>query len=80
MWAQPWEIDISKAVRPGKNQIRIRVTNTWNNRLVADAALSPAERQSYVSQAYRADSKAPVAASGLLGPVQISKSDVGQAR
>lgn len=80
VWAQPWEIDISHAVRPGNNQIRIRVTNTWNNRLVADAALPPTERQSYVSQAYKTNSKAPLESSGLLGPVKISNMDAGQTR
>jgi len=70
-----WEMDISQAVRAGENQLRIKVANTWNNRLVADAALPLAERQSYVSQPYAANPKAPLAASGLIGPVKISKLD-----
>jgi hypothetical protein len=71
VWTRPWEIDISAAVRPGENHLRIRVANTWNNRLVADASLPLAERQSYVSQPYTFDPKAPLATSGLMGPVKI---------
>ena len=73
VWTQPQELDISDAVRPGENHLRIHVTSTWNNRLVADASLPPAERQSYVSQPYKFDPKAPLASSGLMGPVKISR-------
>ena len=73
VWTQPQELDISDTVRPGENQLRIRVTSTWNNRLVADASLPLAERQSYVSQPYQFDPKAPLASSGLMGPVKISQ-------
>jgi hypothetical protein len=70
---QPQELDIGDAVRPGANQLRIRVASTWNNRLVADASRPLAERQSYVSQPYKFDPKAPLASSGSIGPVKISR-------
>ena len=73
VWTQPQQLDISDAARQGENQLRIRVASTWNNRLVADAALPLAERQSYVSQPYKFDPKAPLASSGLIGPVKISQ-------
>jgi hypothetical protein len=33
---QPYEIDITKAVKKGENSIEIEVTNTWHNRLIGD--------------------------------------------
>ncbi len=71
VWTTPWEIDISDCVVDGNNELKIRVANTWNNRLVADAALPIEERQSFVSQSYRFKKDAPLVKSGLLGPVKI---------
>jgi len=73
VWTNPWDIDITGFVRAGKNDLQIRVANTWNNRLVADASLPPEKRQSYVSQPYRFDAKAPLVKGGLFGPVKIKR-------
>ena len=39
-WCAPWEVDISSAIRDGENEIEIRYTNNWYNRLVGDSFLS----------------------------------------
>ena len=44
VWCAPWEADISSAVRPGENEIEIRYTNNWYNRLVGDCFLGQDER------------------------------------
>ena len=44
VWCAPWEADISSAVREGENEIEIRYTNNWHNRLVGDCFLSAEER------------------------------------
>ncbi len=36
VWHPPFSIDISSAVKPGINHLRIAVTNTWVNRLIGD--------------------------------------------
>jgi hypothetical protein len=36
VWREPFELDVSSAVQPGKNTVEIAVTNTWHNRLVGD--------------------------------------------
>jgi hypothetical protein len=36
LWKPPFRTDITKAIRPGKNRIEIRVTNLWPNRLIGD--------------------------------------------
>ncbi len=36
LWQAPFQIDLTPALKPGKNQLSIAVTNTWHNRLVGD--------------------------------------------
>lgn len=42
VWKEPYRADITEQVRVGDNQLEIRVTNLWTNRLIGDEAL-PAE-------------------------------------
>jgi hypothetical protein len=39
LWKRPYQIDISKAIRKGANQLEIKVTNLWTNRLIGDEQL-----------------------------------------
>jgi hypothetical protein len=71
LWCPPWKIDIGAFVRAGENSLRIRVVNTWHNRLVADAGKPENERLSHISQPYRVKPESPPATSGLLGPVRV---------
>ena len=73
VWTTPWEIDITNFICVDENDLQIRVTNTWNNRLVADAALPPEKRQSYVSQPYLFNKRRPLVRSGLVGPVYVKQ-------
>jgi len=73
VWTTPWEIDITNFARSGKNDLQIRVTNTWNNRLIADSKLPKEQRQTYVSQPYRFKANAPLSKGGLFGPVKIKQ-------
>jgi hypothetical protein len=41
LWKPPFRVDISDAVRPGKNRLEIRITNLWPNRLIGDQQLPP---------------------------------------
>ena len=36
LWHPPFTLDLSPALKPGKNHLEIAVTNTWHNRLVGD--------------------------------------------
>ena len=42
LWHPPYAVDVSHAVRPGRNELEVRVTNLWPNRIIGDEAL-PAE-------------------------------------
>ncbi len=44
VWTDPWEIDVSRALRTGENTLEIDVANTWANRLIGDAHLPPEKR------------------------------------
>ena len=35
-WHAPFRVDVTKALKPGTNQLQIDVTNTWANRLIGD--------------------------------------------
>jgi hypothetical protein len=39
LWKPPFRVDISDAIRPGKNSLEIKVTNLWPNRLIGDEQL-----------------------------------------
>jgi hypothetical protein len=42
LWKPPFRVDVTDAVHPGENELVVRVTNTWPNRLIGDEQL-PAE-------------------------------------
>jgi hypothetical protein len=71
VWHAPYRVDATDALRPGDNEVTIKVTNSWVNRLIGDQ--QPNVTTKYTSadvKPYSADS--PLLASGLLGPVQIT--------
>lgn len=36
LWAPPFRVDITDVVQPGENELEVRVTNLWPNRLIGD--------------------------------------------
>ena len=41
LWKEPFALDVSSGVRPGRNRLEIRVTNLWPNRIIGDEQLPP---------------------------------------
>ena len=68
-WHAPHRLDITDALRPGKNQLEIRVVNLWPNRLIGDKQPGAKPIAVAPQSPYRADS--PLLPSGLLGPVTL---------
>ncbi len=68
-WTAPYRVEITPALHPGTNTLKIEVTNTWLNRLLGDAALPPEQRITWTTANPRRDAK-PIPA-GLLGPVTL---------
>jgi hypothetical protein len=72
LWKPPFVVDVSGAVRAGKNHIEVKVTNLWPNRIIGDQQPGTKEKYTFtVYDAYQADS--PPIESGLLGPVSLIK-------
>jgi hypothetical protein len=44
VWAPPYLVEITGALKPGLNHLRIEVTNEWTNRILGDRPLPPNER------------------------------------
>lgn len=70
VWKKPFRIEITDALKAGRNTVQVRVTNMWVNRLIGDAQPGVASKITFTTLPfYRADS--PLLPSGLLGPVRV---------
>ncbi|NQT27742.1 hypothetical protein HQ585_20465 [candidate division KSB1 bacterium] len=73
----PYKIDVTDVVKPGKNYLVIEVANLMNNQMVGDASRDWEDKRTHsnITQAPNpwADEwkDVPLKPSGLLGPVQI---------
>ena len=73
-WKTPYRLDTSGVLKPGSNTLEIRVTNGWANRIIGDRQPRAAKKYAFTSPSfYHPDS--PLLPSGLLGPVQIVRSE-----
>ena len=70
VWCAPFRVEVTDALKHGRNQLEIEVANLWPNRLIRDAALPKNERLTWTTlNPYKAGS--PLLPSGLLGPVEL---------
>ena len=70
-WTKPYRVNVTGALKQGDNQLEIKVSNLWVNRLIGDRQPN-AEKFTWTNfEPYEADS--PLKPSGLLGPVRIQK-------
>jgi hypothetical protein len=70
LWKEPFQADITAALRAGRNILEVRVTNLWNNRLVGDLldpAHGPFARTNMVLKTR------DLIPSGLFGPVTVRR-------
>jgi hypothetical protein len=68
-WAPPMQAELTGSVKAGSNQIEIRVTNLWINRLKGDALLPESQRTTRTNITQLP--KVPLRPSGLIGPVTL---------
>ncbi|MCL1821606.1 MAG: hypothetical protein FWG22_02160 [Prolixibacteraceae bacterium] len=71
VWTAPYVIDITDAIKTGKNSIEVEVVNTWINRLVGDWNFPPAERKTWLhNNPWNVNT--PLQSAGLIGPVTVN--------
>ena len=84
-WTAPWVADVSGLLKEGENDIEIRFTNTWENRLIGDCNLPPEERVTSSNLQYHQCERGrwlptkysgyasgdPLVSNGVFGPVEL---------
>jgi hypothetical protein len=69
VWHAPYRVDVTSALKPGTNEVTVKATNAWVNRIIGDQQPG-ATKYTYADvKPYKADS--PLLPSGLLGPVRL---------
>ena len=69
VWHAPFRVDATSALKPGPNEVTIKVTNAWVNRLIGDEQPGATKYTFADVKPYKANS--PLLPSGLLGPVHV---------
>jgi hypothetical protein len=69
VWHTPYRIDVTSALKPGANEVSIKVINAWVNRLIGDEQPGATKYTFADVKPYKANS--PLVPSGLLGPVAV---------
>lgn len=70
VWHAPYRVDVTGALKPGANEVTIKVTNAWVNRLIGDEQPGTTTKYTFTPmKPYKANS--PLVPSGLLGPVKL---------
>ena len=68
-WKEPYQVDITKAVRAGQNVLLVRMANVWVNRLIGDE--QPGATRVGWTDARGFDGTEALQPAGLLGPVKV---------
>ncbi len=69
-WTAPYAVDITKAVKRGRNTLKITVVNTWANALQGNDMGTPPFKGIWTNGKFRRESKELLPA-GLTGPVEV---------
>ena len=79
LWQAPFAADVTAALHPGKNELKVKVANLWTNRLIADAALPEAKRLTWTNYRPLQSRCAPIAL-GSAWPRRAARRGVGAGR
>ena len=70
LWKAPYRVEVTSALQKGKNQLEIKVTNEWTNRL-AGYKLAPEGKKVLPIYINPFGGQYQPAESGLMGPVTL---------
>ena len=71
IWTPPYRTDITQHIKPGINEIRVQVTNTWNNRIVGDWRNPEKFQYTRTNAKSKFNAKSALLPSGLIGKGEI---------
>ncbi len=73
LWKPPYRLNVDAALRPGANQLAVRVVNVWHNRLVGErlGVEGLADPKVWTSNTPNYKPAEPLLPSGLIGPVRL---------
>ena len=72
IWHAPYRVEVTDSLRPGTNDLSVKVVNSWVNRLIGDQQPDAKVKYTFATiKPYRASSA--LQDSGLLGPVRLVK-------
>jgi hypothetical protein len=70
VWHVPYRVEATNALKPGGNEVTIKVINAWVNRLIGDQQPNATTKYTFADvKPYKANSQ--LLPSGLLGPVRV---------
>jgi hypothetical protein len=73
LWTYPYQVDVTSALKTGRNELSVEIANNWQNRLVGDARLPKQQRRTVLTHdPFKAGD--PLQPAGLLGPVRLMSS------
>ena len=70
LWTKPFRVEVTRALKPGANQLEIDVVNLWPNRLIGDSFL-PKEKRVTRTNMTKYTQASQLLPSGLMGPVRL---------
>jgi hypothetical protein len=71
VWCYPYELNISSALKKGKNTIEVDITNPWWNRIVGDLQDGVTKKHTWMTFPFEWAKVSPRQPAGLFGPVVI---------
>jgi hypothetical protein len=74
LWARPFRVDVTDAIKPVNNELEIEVVNFWPNRIIGDES-KPPEKRLTRTNIRKLTKETPLMPSGLLGPVRLLEKD-----
>ena len=70
LWAPPYTFDLSEKLKKGKNQLEVKVTNTWRNQLIFDNARPKGEKKTWTTNPSQ-KTDIELEPSGLIEPIVL---------
>lgn len=71
LWTPPYQVDVTSVLKPGANQLEVKITNEWTNRQIGDRSVAPEKRVLAGGPGGGFGRPQTLSDAGLLGPVTV---------